>query len=128
LAKLRADLATVASPAHGDLLHERSPSPMSTDDTASNRPLPALADDDPIMVKRATIRRLVSAGKRAGYGMFAAAIVLFVVGFVTSFTTFITSIITFCLVVGSLVLAPAIVFGYGIHAAERHDLGLPDGH
>ena len=83
---------------------------------------------DPILVRRAQIARLVSFGQRAGYGLFLMAMVLFIAGFVASFNTVITTLITACLIVGSLLLAPAIVFGYGIKAAERHYLGLPDGH
>ena len=40
----------------------------------------------------------------------------------------ITTVIVTSLIVGSLVLAPAIVFGYAVKAAERADQGLPDGH
>lgn len=77
---------------------------------------------DPVRVRRARIARLVDVGKRVGYGLFALAIVLFVVGLVAGFTSTTTSAIVTCLVVGSLVLAPAIVFGYAVRAAEREDL------
>lgn len=77
---------------------------------------------DPVRVRRARIARLVDVGKRVGYGLFALAIVLFVVGLVAGFTSTTTSAIVACLVVGSLVLAPAIVFGYAVRAAEREDL------
>ena len=84
--------------------------------------------DDPVLIKRARISRLVSIGQRSGYGLFLVAMVLFVIGFVAGFTTGVTTAITICLIVGSLILAPSIVFGYAVKAAERHDLGLPDGH
>ena len=77
--------------------------------------------DDPVLARRARIARLVSIGKAAGYGLYALAVVLFVVGLVAGYTTGITSTIVTCLVVGSIVLAPAIVFGYGVRAAERED-------
>jgi hypothetical protein len=77
--------------------------------------------DDPVLDRRARIARLVALGTRTGYGLFAVAIVLFVVGFATTFTTWITSAIVGCLVAGSLVLAPSIVFGYAVRAAERDD-------
>ena len=76
---------------------------------------------DPVLARRARIAKLVSIGKAAGYGLYAVAIVLFVVGLVAGYTTGITSTIVTCLIVGSIVLAPAIVFGYGVRAAERED-------
>jgi hypothetical protein len=33
-----------------------------------------------------------------------------------------------CLVVGSALLAPSIVIGYGVKAADRADRGEPSGH
>jgi hypothetical protein len=83
---------------------------------------------DPILVKRARIARLVSIGQRVGYGLFGLATVLFFVGLATNYTETITSIIIGSLLVGSLILAPAIVFGYAVKAAEREDQGLPSGH
>ena len=76
---------------------------------------------DPVRDRRARIAGLVSLGQRLGYGLFAAAIVLFVIGFVADFTDPIALAITVCLAVGSVVLAPAIVFGYAVKAAERDD-------
>ena len=83
---------------------------------------------DPVLVRRARISRLVDVGQRVGYGLFGLALVLFFVGFVAGFTTTTTTVIVAALVVGSLVLAPAIVFGYAVKAADRDDRGLPDGH
>ena len=60
-------------------------------------------------------------GKRVGYGLFALATVLFVVGMVAGFTSALTSGIVASLLIGSLVLAPAIVFGYAVKAADRED-------
>ena len=79
------------------------------------------ADVDPVRAKRARIARLVATGQRTGYTLFLAAIVLFVVGFITGFDGLVGSAIIACLVIGSLVLAPAIVFGYAVKAAERDD-------
>jgi hypothetical protein len=76
---------------------------------------------DPVLVRRAQIAKLVRIGQRLGYGLYAVAIVLFVVGFVAGFGGVVGGGIIACLVVGSLVLAPAIVFGYAVRAAERED-------
>jgi hypothetical protein len=73
-----------------------------------------------VLARRERIARLVAVGTRLGYALFLVAIVLFVVGFRTGFGTVGPAIIG-CLVLGSLVLAPAIVFGYAVRAAERED-------
>ncbi len=78
---------------------------------------------DPVMAKRARITQLVALGKRLGYGLFGVAIVGFVVGFFTSFGGATGTIVVWSIVIGSLVLAPAIVFGYGVKAAEREERG-----
>lgn len=83
---------------------------------------------DPVLRRRAQIARLVSIGQRVGYGLFLLALVLFVIGFIAGFEGPLTAAITACLVAGSIILAPAIIFGYAVKAAERADLGLPDGH
>jgi hypothetical protein len=79
------------------------------------------AANDPVLARRARIARLVEVGQRVGYGLFGLAIVLFVVGFVAGYSGALVAVIVASLVVGSLVLAPAIVFGYAVKAAERED-------
>jgi hypothetical protein len=83
---------------------------------------------DPVLDRRRRIAGLVKLGKRAGYGLYLVAVVLFFVGLAAGYTSTITSVIVTSLIVGSLVLAPAIVFGYAVKAAEREDAGLPSGH
>ncbi|HEY4378101.1 MAG TPA: hypothetical protein VGM93_13125 [Acidimicrobiales bacterium] len=80
-----------------------------------------VAYQDPVLVKRARIAKLVEIGQRVGYALFGLAIVLFFVGFFTDFSSTMTSSIVACLVVGSLILAPAIVFAYAVKAAETED-------
>jgi hypothetical protein len=76
---------------------------------------------DPVLARRARIRTAVKWGQRVGYGCFLAALVLFVVGAATGFPSGVATAVTILLVVGSIVLAPAIVFHYGIRAAEREE-------
>ena len=76
---------------------------------------------DPVLRRRAQIARLVSIGQRVGYSLFALAVVAFGVGFAAGFTTTVVVIIEICLLIGSLLLAPAIVFGYAVKAADRDD-------
>lgn len=76
---------------------------------------------DPVRARRARIAKLVDVGQRAGYSLFGVAVLLFVAGYVAGYSDLLTGIIATCLVAGSLVLAPAIVFGYAVKAAERED-------
>ena len=79
---------------------------------------------DPVRVRRAQVARLAEIGQRAGYACFGLAIVLFVVAFATDFSGPIVTVIVVALVVGSILLAPAIVAGYAVKAAEREDREL----
>lgn len=76
---------------------------------------------DPVRARRERIQRLVVAGQRAGYGLFGLAMVGFGAGLATDFGSPVGPLIVAALVLGSLVLAPAIVFGYAVKAAERED-------
>ena len=84
-----------------------------------NDPRPSA--DDTILAKRARISVLVSLGKRVGYGLFLVAIIGFAVGFAGTFSEGLVSVIVGSMVVGSLILAPAIVFDYAVKAAIRDD-------
>ena len=79
---------------------------------------------DPVLVRRARIARLTELGQRIGYALFGVAIVVFIIGFVVGYSDALVAIIVSSLGVGSLVLAPAIVFGYAVKAAEREDREL----
>jgi thiamine transporter ThiT len=76
---------------------------------------------DPVLQRRARIARLVEIGQRLGYALFGIAVVAFVIGFAAGFTDGFVTVIVACLLGGSAVLAPAIVFGYAVKAAERDD-------
>lgn len=77
-------------------------------------------ESDPVLERRRRVARLVELGQRTGYGAFGLAVVLFLVGLLAGFGAAGPAIVGL-LVVGSLVLAPAIVFGYAVKAAERQD-------
>ncbi|GAC1385856.1 MAG: hypothetical protein NVSMB4_13100 [Acidimicrobiales bacterium] len=85
------------------------------------RPASAPGGPDPTLARRARIARLTEVGQRLGYALFGLAIVAFVVGAVRGFDGATVATVTACLLVGSAVLAPAIVFGYAVKAAERED-------
>jgi hypothetical protein len=80
-----------------------------------------VTDSDPVLVRRRRIARWADTGQRAGYLLFGVAVVLFVVGFATGFPAWLGASVIALLIAGSVVLAPAIVFGYAVRAADRDD-------
>lgn len=84
-----------------------------------------MAAPDPVHIRRAQVARWVKIAKQVGYGLFGAAIVLFGIGYAAGYSPAMTTLITLGLVVGSVVLAPAIVFGYGVRSAEREERNRP---
>ena len=58
---------------------------------------------------------------RLGYLCFGIAIVTFVIGFIVSFNAAVSTVVISSMIVGSALLAPAIVLGYAVKAAERDD-------
>ena len=79
------------------------------------------AEHDPVRIRRAKIARWTLIANRVGYLLFAVAIALFVMAFAFGFKGPIVTAITVCMVIGSILLAPAIVLGYAVKAAERDD-------
>jgi hypothetical protein len=78
-------------------------------------------ESDPVLARRAQIARLALVGQRIGYLLYGAAVVLFVVGFIVGFTPAVVTTIVAMMIVGSILLAPAIVAGYAVKAAARED-------
>ena len=84
--------------------------------------------NDPVVAQRARLGIVAQRGQRLGYLVYLVAMVLFVVGLIAGYTTGLTTAIVACLVLGSVVLAPTIILGYAVKAADREDRGLPHGH
>jgi hypothetical protein len=76
---------------------------------------------DPVLIRRVQIYNLVKLAKRVGYSLFLLAIVAFVVTKIDKPTNLATGVVMWSLAVGSVLLAPAIVFGYAVNAAARDD-------
>ena len=79
--------------------------------------------DAETLARRARIAAWVTLGKRIGYAGLLLAIVAFVVGAVRSFPAWTTTTATIGLVIACIALPGAIVFGYGIRAAEHEERG-----
>ena len=77
--------------------------------------------DDPVLARRAAVRRWVSRGSRAGYGALGVAVVAFAIGLVTDFPDWAVTLTIVGLVVACVILPVTIILGYGIRAAERAD-------
>ncbi len=65
--------------------------------------------------------RLARRGKRIGYGLFAVAIFTFLFGTIVGLTPTIATIVTASLGIGSIILVPVIIIGYGVRGAERDE-------
>jgi hypothetical protein len=76
---------------------------------------------DPVLVRRRRYARLAELGQRIGYGLYGLSLVLFFVAVATDLPAAIVQTIVVALVLGSAVLAPAIVVAYGVKAADRED-------
>lgn len=76
---------------------------------------------DPVLARRARIALAVKIGKAVGYGCFALACVAFGFIWLDRPTDAANTVIAWSMGVGSLFLAPAIVFGYAVAKAEREE-------
>lgn len=76
---------------------------------------------DPVLLRRVQIYNAVKLAKRIGYSLMLVAIVAFVVTKIDKPTNLATGIVTWSMAIGSMLLAPAIVFGYAVNAAARED-------
>ncbi len=79
------------------------------------------AANDPVRARRQKVAHYTLLANRIGYLFFAVAIATFIIGFAISFNGAVSTIVIASVVIGSLLLAPAIVLGYAVKAAERDD-------
>lgn len=77
--------------------------------------------NDPLLAKRRRIQHLAELGQRIGYALFGIAVAGFFVALFTNFSSTWVAVIITAMVVGSAFLAPAIVAGYAVKAADRED-------
>jgi hypothetical protein len=76
---------------------------------------------DPVRARRRQVARGVKLGKRVGYLLWLAATVLVIIALATDLRHAVVVAATVCLIAGAILLAPAIVLGYAVNAAERDD-------
>ncbi|MET0144466.1 MAG: hypothetical protein ABW328_06750 [Ilumatobacteraceae bacterium] len=83
-------------------------------------------DDDPIRRRRAQVARWTQVANRTGYALLLVALALFFVAIATGFSATMATLVVAALVASCVLLAPSIVLGYAVKAAERddHERGL----
>lgn len=77
---------------------------------------------DPVRARRRQVARWTLLANRVGYLVLSLAIALFVMAFLFGFSNMMASIIIVTMVVSFTLLAPSIVLGYAVKAAERDDV------
>lgn len=88
--------------------------------TSSPEPIDPV-QSDPVRQRRQRVAKWTRLASRLGYSCFGASIAAVAVGLSVNFTPVVGQIATGGLIVGSILLAPAIVLGYAIKAAEKED-------
>ena len=76
---------------------------------------------DPVRQRRQRIGRLAAAARRAGWALFGLAVVAFVAGLAMGLSGTVVVVVVGSLALGSVLLLPAIIVGFGVTAAERDD-------
>ena len=76
---------------------------------------------DPVRARRQRVARWSLLANRIGYVVLAVAVAVFIIGFALGFPAALVGIVIGALVVASALLAPSIVLGYAVKAAERDD-------
>lgn len=88
---------------------------------ASYATWPMVPTDDPVRVRRAQIARWTLLANRVGYLFVALALALFLMAFVLGFNPIMATLVIIAFIIGCVLLAPSIILGYAVKAAERDD-------
>ena len=76
---------------------------------------------DPVRARRAQIAKWTLLANRVGYLFVAVSMALFVIAFAVGFSPTMASLVIVSFVIGCILLAPSIIVGYAVKAAERED-------
>ncbi len=79
-------------------------------------------ETDPVRAKRAQVAKWTLLANRVGYLFVALAMALFVIAFAVGFSATMANLVIITFVIGCILLAPSIIVGYAVKAAERDDL------
>jgi hypothetical protein len=78
--------------------------------------------DDPVRARRERVAHLNLLANRIGYLFYALAISSFVMAYAFGFKGPLVTLVVVSLIIGSILLAPSIVIGHAVKAAEREDI------
>jgi hypothetical protein len=78
-------------------------------------------DPDPVRLRRARVARWTALANRAGYVLLGVAVALFFLALAVGFSGTMATLVIVALVAACVLLAPSIVLGYAVKAAERED-------
>lgn len=81
-------------------------------------------DDHAVLARRAAIKKWNLLANRVGYLFVALAMALFVMAFVLGFNSTMATLVIISFIIGCVLLAPSIILGYAVKAAEREDREL----
>jgi len=76
---------------------------------------------DPVRTRRARVARWTTLANRTGYVLLAVAVVLFFVALAVGFSGTMATLVVAALIAACVLLAPSIILGYAVKAAERAD-------
>jgi hypothetical protein len=76
---------------------------------------------DPVRIRRARVARWTTLANRAGYVLLGVAVALFFIALAVGFSGTMATLVIVALIAACVLLAPSIVLGYAVKAAERED-------
>lgn len=76
---------------------------------------------DPVRARREKVAKYNLLANRIGYLLWAVGFSCFVMAFAFGFKGPLVTTVVACITAGSILLAPSIVIGYAVKAAERDD-------
>ena len=77
--------------------------------------------DDPVRARRAQVARWTLLANRVGYLLLGLAVALFFIALVVGFNATMATLVVVTMVLAFVLLAPSIVLGYAVKAADRDD-------
>jgi len=84
----------------------------------ADSPLP---NADPVRARRAQVARWTLLANRIGYVLLAVAVALFFAALMLGFNATLATLVVVTMVLSFVLLAPSIVLGYAVKAADRDD-------
>jgi uncharacterized membrane protein YfhO len=76
---------------------------------------------DPVRARRAQVAKWTLLANRIGYLLLALAVALFFIAFAVGFNSLMATLVIVTMILSFVLLAPAIVLGYAVKAADRDD-------